>query len=279
MAASKTIDARQAAVESESGCAGAARALAAEKLAQYRRLGFVVRRGVFDAAEMAEFAAESERLLAERRELIDRNNLRCRFMPHVDSGEPLFEVFDPVTDLSPTFTRLAADPRILAIVASIYGEPASLFKEKLIYKPPGALGYDLHQDIPRQWAGFPRSFLTVLVPIDEATEANGCTEVFSGYHHEFIVAENSTTYMLPADAVDASRSVKLLLAPGDVAVFHGLTPHRSSPNRSTQSRRAFYASYNARSEGGDQRAKHYAEFHDKLKERLSAADRKATYFL
>jgi hypothetical protein len=278
MAASKTIDARQATAERSSECTGEARALAEEELAQYRGLGFVVRRAVFDASEMAEFAAESERLLAECAPLIDRHNLRCRFMPHVDGGEGLFEVFDPVNDLSPTFSRLSADPRILAIVESIYGEPAELFKEKLIYKPPGALGYDLHQDIPRQWVGFPRSFLTVLVPIDEATEANGCTEVFSGYHHEFIVAENGTAYMLPADAVDASRGVKLRLAPGDLAVFHGLTPHRSSPNRSTQSRRAFYVSYNARSEGGDQRAKHYAEFHDKMKARLSEVDRKATYF-
>lgn len=278
MAASKTIDARQSVAAKSAEREGGPHALAAQELAHYRRLGFVVRRGVFAAAEMAEFAAESERLLGECRGLIDRRNLRCRYMPRVDSGEPLFEVFDPVNDLSPTFARLSADPRLLAIVESIYGEPASLFKEKLIYKPPGALGYELHQDIPRQWAGFPRSFLTVLVPIDEATEANGCTEVFSGYHHEFIAAENSATYMLPADAVDASRGVKLLLTPGDVAVFHGLTPHRSSPNRSAQSRRAFYVSYNARSEGGDQRAKHYAEFHDKMKSRLSEADRKATYF-
>lgn len=235
-------------------------------------------RGLFAADEMAAIAAEAARLLSECAELIDRKNLRCRYMPHVDSGQPLFEVFDPVNDLSPELARLSADPRIMAVVESIYGEPACLFKEKLIYKPPGALGYELHQDIPRQWPGFPRSFLTVIVAIDAASEANGCTEVFSAYHHDFLAAENSEAYMLPADAVEASRGVKLLLAPGDAAVFHGLTPHRSAPNRAANSRRAFYLSYNARSDGGDQRAKHYAEFHQMLKQRLAPEDREAVYF-
>ena len=255
-----------------------ARALTAEELSQYRESGFVICRGVFAETEMAEFAAEADRLLSDCSKLIDRRNLRCRFMPHFDGGEPLFEVFDPVNDLSPTLERLSVDPRILAILESIYGEPASLFKEKLIYKPPGALGYDLHQDIPRHWPGFPRSFLTVLISIDEATAANGCTEVFAAYHQAFLGPENNHSYMLPADAVDPSRGVKLLMAPGDAAIFHGLTPHRSAPNRSGRSRRAFYVSYNARSEGGDQRARHYAEFHQKMKERLSPADRAAAYF-
>lgn len=278
MAAAKTTFSRPSDIAISSAYAGGSQALAADELEQYCRDGFLVCRQLFDAVDMAEYAAEAQRLLVESLQLVDRNNLRCRFMPHFESGEPLFEVFDPVCDLSPTFARLAADRRLLAIVEAIYGEAASLFKEKLIYKPPGALGYELHQDIPRSWSGFPRSFVTVLVAIDEATEANGCTELFSAYHHGFLGSENSDSYLLPADAVDAARGVKLLLAPGDAAVFHGLTPHRSGPNRSHQSRRALYVSYNARSEGGDQRAKHYAEFHEKMKQRLSAKDRKAAYF-
>jgi hypothetical protein len=253
------------------------RALSAEELDQYRRLGFLVRRRVFDAQEAAAFAAEAK-LLSERADLIDRKNLRCRFMPHVDTGEPLFEVFDPVNDLSRIFSQLAADPRILAIVESIYGEPPCLFKEKLIFKPSGAMGYNLHQDIPRQWIGFPRTFLTVLIPIDPATVENGCTELFSGYHHDFLLPDSSEAYMLPDECVDPARGVKLALEPGDVAVFHGLTPHRSAPNRSSQARRTFYVSYNARSEGGDQRAKHYAEFRDWIKERLPAGEAEAVYF-
>ena len=249
------------------------------ELGHYCEHGFVIRGCVFSPDEMADLAEECDRLLRECRHLIDRHNLRCRFMQHADGGEPLFEVFDPVNDISPLCARITADPRLLAIVESIYGEPACLFKEKLIYKLPGASGYQLHQDIPRSWTGFPRTFLTVLIPIDRPSDENGCTELFSGYHHDFLFPEQQDLYMLPDDCVTESRSLKLLLQPGDVAVFHGLTPHRSAPNRSTSTRRALYVSYNASSDGGDQRAQHYVEFHEFLRKRLPADAIEAMYFL
>ncbi|HVC92121.1 MAG TPA: phytanoyl-CoA dioxygenase family protein [Pirellulales bacterium] len=252
--------------------------LSASELDDFRRLGFVVRRRVFAPDEMAELAAEAERLLSERSDLIDPKNLRCRYMARENSGEPLFDVFDPVNDISPVCERFTSDARIVGLVDSIYGEPCSLFKEKLIFKLPGAMGYHLHQDIPRTWEGFPRSFLTALVPIDRPSDENGCTEIFTGYHHDFIVAEGGDHYHLPDDCVDLARRVKLLLEPGDVAIFHGLTPHRSGPNRSTTMRRAFYISYNARGEGGDQHDFHYREFHAFMRKRLAPDESKSMYF-
>ncbi len=253
--------------------------LSTSELDDYRTLGFVIRRGVFPADEMRELSGETERLLTERRDLIDWCNLRCRFMAHVETGERVFEVFDPVGDISPVCARFAVDARILGMVESIHGETACLFKEKLIFKPAGALGYNLHQDIPRYWEGFPRTFLTVLIPIDRATEENGCTEVFSGYHDGFLSpADRPDAYMLPDDCVDSSRRVRLLLEPGDVAIFHGLTPHRSAPNRSHSMRRALYASYNARSDGGDQRARHYREFQERMRANYDPQAREKIYF-
>jgi hypothetical protein len=249
------------------------------ELEEYRQSGFIVRRGTFAAEEIAELTAETNRLLTERGDLIDPYNLRCRFMPHVDTGEKLFEVFDPVNDISPVCARITSDDRLLGMVESIMGEPACVFKEKLIFKPPGALGYNLHQDIPRYWVGFPRSFLTVLIPIDPSTEENGCTEVFGGYHHDFLSpADRPDLYMLPDDCVDRARRVTLVLEPGDVAIFHGLTPHRSAANRSGDMRRVFYVSYNARSDGGDQREKHYREFQERMRQRLAPDATVPPYF-
>ena len=248
----------------------------ADQLTQYATQGFLICRGVFARHEMAELDAESAALM-RRHDLISPRNLRCRFMPHHASGEPLFEVFDPVNDIAPICTRFTADPRLLALLESIYGEPPLLFKEKLIFKPPGARGYNLHQDIPLSWANFPRSFVTVLIAIDESTRANGCTEVFAGYHHDFL-SPNPAEYMLPDETVDPAHRAWLELSPGDVAIFHGLTPHRSEPNRSSQTRRTFYVSYNAASDGGDQRAAHYSEFQDKMRARLLAQSPDDVFF-
>ncbi len=251
--------------------------LSSEQLREYETHGFLVLRDVFHADEIGELLAETERLLTERRDLISPNNLRCRYMAHHQTGEPLFEVFDPVNDVSPVCERFTTDPRIVSAVESIYGEPACLFKDKLIFKPPGATGYRLHQDIPLGWKGFPQSFVTVLIPIDASSTGNGCTEVFAGYHSGHL-SSNPSEYMLPDELVDETRRVNLELEPGDIAVFHGLTPHRSGPNRSGGMRRALYVSYNAISEGGDQRAAHYAEFQSKTRQRLEAQSAEPVFF-
>lgn len=254
-----------------------AQGLGLDLVREYKEHGFVILRNVFRPDEMQCLLAESERLLAECKDLIDPNNLRCRFMTHHQTGEQLFEVFDPVNDLSPVCERFCFDPRIVSVVSQLYGEPACLFKEKLIFKPAGALGYKLHQDIPYCWTGFPRSFLTVLIAIDPSTRENGCTEVFSGYHDRFL-STDECSYMLPDETVDSATRTFLELNPGDIAIFHGLTPHRSEPNKSDQMRRVLYVSYNAQSEGGDQRESHYAEFQTKLRCYFEAKATAPLYF-
>ena len=157
-------------------------------------------------------------------------NLRCRWQNNVFTGECTFETFDPVIDLSPACERLARAPPAARPARDLYGEPACLFKDKLIYKPPGVKGYGLHQDWIA-WDGFPRSFLTVLVPFDPADRDNGCTVVYPGYHRGGpLTPQDGQYHELPADTVDESKAVPLVLAPGDVAVFGGFTPHRSDPN-------------------------------------------------
>ncbi len=251
----------------------------AARKSDYDRDGFVIVRGLFGADDIAAALAEAERLLVERRDLISTKNIRCRWQPNVVTGAACeFETFDPIVDLVPVCRRLALDARLLAVLAELYGEPACLFKDKLIYKPPGVKGYGLHQDWIA-WPGFPRSFLTVLMPFDAAGVDNGCTEVFPGYHtHGSLSAEDGQYHELPAATVDEAKGVPLELEPGDVAIFGGFTPHRSAPNRSPRWRRQLYLSYNKLSDGGEQRAKHYDEFHRWLRVKYAEYNKTDVYF-
>ena len=251
--------------------------LTAGDLERWRRDGYVIVRGLFGAAEMAELSDEAWRL-THQRDLIDKHNLRCRFQQTHDDSDCLWETFDPVIDLSGLCGRFATDPRLLDVLHGLYGEPACLFKDKLIFKQPGTRGYRLHQDWIA-WPGFPRSFLTVLIPIDAADAANGCTEVFPGYHAGGPLApEDGEFHHLPAGTVDEAAAVPLALDPGDVAVFDGFTPHRSAPNRSGGWRRQLYLSYNKRSDGGDRREAHYEEFRAYLGRKYAEYGITDTYF-
>jgi 2-aminoethylphosphonate dioxygenase len=252
-------------------------ALAREHQEQYHRDGFVKVPAVFSPGEASEFRQEADRLF-QRTDLIDSDNIRCRWQNHVETGECRFDCFDPVIDLSPTMENLARDSRIIGAVSALYGERACLFKDKLIFKPPNAAGYGLHQDYI-SWESFPVSFVTVIVAIDPADAANGATEVFPGYHKfGSLSAKDGMYHELTAQQVDLSKGVVLDLGAGDIAIFSGFTPHRSGPNRSDQWRRLAYLSYNAFSDGGDQREKHYAEFKTWLMERYAEYGKTNIFF-
>jgi hypothetical protein len=248
-----------------------------EQARQYAADGFVVLPSVFTPEEMAELDREASALWW-RKDLIDKDNIRCRWQNHVETGECTFECFDPVIDISPLVARMADDPRILEPLRDIYGEPACLFKDKLIYKPPGAVGYGMHQDYIA-WKTFPRTFVTVLIAIDAADSQNGATEVFPGYHKQgAIMPEDGMYHEIPLEKIDLSRGVELYLQPGDVAIFDGFTPHRSAPNRTDTYRRQLYLSYNAEHDGGRQRDAHYTYFHEWLVARYAEYGKTNTYF-
>src|SRR5689334_5311413 len=90
-------------------------ALGAPECDFFHEYGYLIVRDVFPAELMAEAAREAETLL-ERRDLMDVQNLRCRWQTNVHTGECTFETFDPVIDLSPVCERIAFHPRLLAIL-------------------------------------------------------------------------------------------------------------------------------------------------------------------
>ena len=248
-----------------------------QQRALYEELGFIFVRSLLDPA-VIEKALEEAITLRERHDLISTRNLRCRWQTNVRTKECQFETFDPIIDLSPACEALARDAGLMAVLAELYGEPACLFKDKLIYKPPGCPGYGLHQDWIA-WDGFPRSFLTVLIPLEPATLANGCTVVYPGYHRNGSLSVTDGNYHeLPAEIVDESIAVPLELNVGDVAIFGGFTPHRSAPNMTNGWRRQLYLSYNKTSDGGDQRDAHYQEFHCWLRKKYAEYGKTEVYF-
>ncbi len=235
---------------------------------QYRSFGFLVLESFFSPSLIAKVASDADALSAQQ-EVIHADNIRCRWQSHLQTGEPILDTVDPVTDLSPAIAKLAKSDSLMELMTELFDEPAFLFKDKLIYKPPGALGHAPHQDYI-YWPSFPKSFTTVLVAIDSADEQNGCLSLFRGHHTKgYLSPRDGDFHDLSESLFPASSRVELRLKPGDIAVFGCFLPHGSPPNRSARFRRHLYLSYNAGSDGGDLRQKHYDEFHGWLKRRYA----------
>ncbi|AMV33202.1 Phytanoyl-CoA dioxygenase (PhyH) [Pirellula sp. SH-Sr6A] len=244
---------------------------------QYHEEGYLTLKQFFAPEKIEELGKDVDRVLVENRAILDPRNMRVRFKPHHATGANLLEVLDPIADLSPVAKSLTMDDRLLSVLFDLYGEPAELFKDKLIYKPPGALGASLHQDWIA-WPGFPTTFLTVLVAIDPFTEKSGATEVYPRGHLNGTLSPMDGKHHVLSEEQMECEPVSLVLDPGDIAIFGCMVPHRSSANTSDTSRRGYFISYNARSDGGQQYPKHYQEFHSWIRSRIPTGHEDRLYF-
>ncbi len=223
-------------------------ALTDSDLRAYHERGFVTVRGVLSATEIENMAAECDRLWS----LVptDRSDPRVQWRRHVD-GSMVADRIDPVLDISPPFDRIARDSWFLAAAERVLGEPAAVFKAKLIMKRPGTMGYGMHQDYP-YWEslGAPaRDYLIAFVAIDRFDAESGATEMFRGYHGAHLPPPPDDPLDTDERHIDPGRGVLMELAPGDVTLMHSLTPHRSAPNRSPHGRRSLILTYAAARHG------------------------------
>jgi len=224
----------------------AARTESDPQLREYWTRGYIALRGLFTAAEVADWSAECDRLL--KSEYVFKSNIRTPF--RMNSGDRP-ERIDPVVDISPLFSRVVADRRVTDVVAAIFRDKPLLFKDKLIFKAPGTEGYTMHQD-QAYWQLCPADdILSVSIQIDGANAANGCIELFPGYHGKLLTPPQARMQMSPEAVaqIDLSTGEKIETQPGDVLIFHSLTPHRSERNTDTVSRRSIYLTYSAARNG------------------------------
>ena len=240
----------------------------------YRAEGWLHLPHAFDANDVREWQDECERL-GRTSGLFDPRNLRTHVMgSEVRSRDRI----DPVIDMSPVFAALVSDPRVVRPVAKVLGDEPTLFKDKLILKPPGARGYDCHQDFA-YWQSFgipPGALVTVVVAIDAASPENGGLEVFPGQHMALLCPPGSTDDVDAAD-LDPPIGVIPVLEPGDLLLLHSLMPHRSATNNSPNRRRQLFVTYSARSYGDLYRS-YYERQRSKRLEALPRDQRRHSYF-
>ncbi len=233
---------------------------------EYQATGFIVVRGLFAPAEIAAWQAECNRLLAQ--DWVHPQNIRTPFR-HNSGQTP--ERIDPVVDVSPPFAALVADRRITEVVGELLDDRPLLFKDKLILKLPGTDGYTMHQDWAWGWQGLcpADDILSVSIQIDGADPQNGGIELFPGYHDRLLTPPGLQTNFRAEELalVDPARGENITTEPGDVLIFHSLTPHQSGRNLSDRPRRSLYLTYNA-ARAGDLRGQYYEAY----KERTGQGD-------
>jgi ectoine hydroxylase-related dioxygenase (phytanoyl-CoA dioxygenase family) len=131
------------------------------------------------------------------------------------------------------------------IAATLLGERAIIYKEKIDCKHAGGTGYAPHQDAAAY--RYVNYHVTCLVAVDAMTPDNGCLAFALG-HPQRLLRRDSTGCIDPQIA-DKLEWIRVPVPAGGVLFFSSYAAHRSGPNCSMEQRRALYLTYNAVSEG------------------------------
>ncbi|PHH70521.1 hypothetical protein CDD82_7055 [Ophiocordyceps australis] len=182
------------------------------------------------------------------------------FMPYEEinaSGQRVLCRTENFVDAHSGFNSLLRGDRLVQLVGSVSGEAMRLFKEKINYKLSGSGGFAPHIDANAYTHIAKVKHLTVLLSVDQSSQANGCLEVVAA-SHDMDIPLDETTRCIQDGWVKRQAWTPIELEPGQLVIFSSHLAHRSGANRSKHSRRAIYATYNCASEG-DLHQEYYAD--------------------
>lgn len=205
-------------------------ALTAEQVADWRRNGFLAPFPLLSGAERQHCLDGLDRFESWLGEPVNgAAELKWRTMPYL---------------LMPWAARLARDPRILDRVEALLGPDILIYTGTFFIKEPDSPTIAAwHQD-STYYGLSPADEVTVWIALTRADEAAGCMETlpFDGsprqMRHRTRIVENSVNRASQriVEPLDDARAVPMPLRPGEFSMHHGLTPHRSGPNRSNHRR-------------------------------------------
>ena len=145
-------------------------------------------------------------------------------------------------------TKVIDDKSIKTILSKLFRNKATLFKEKINFKPPGCGPDKLHQDSQAGWNKYAKDYINVLLSLEKSTNTNGCLHIdISGNNCSKLV--NKKMKPLKMKELKNPRFKKLLLNEGDLVFFNSYTPHFSHSNNSKKSRSQIYLTYNKEKDG------------------------------
>jgi ectoine hydroxylase-related dioxygenase (phytanoyl-CoA dioxygenase family) len=225
---------------------------------EFYEVGFLVLRGVFSAAEMAEVSAGFDRLQATAAALKadsanamimhDGSQFVLRAAP--DGGASSIRRVVWVGAAEPVLDRYGEDPRLLAIARDILGTTAGdhLINQAHFKLPNDGISFPWHQDSQHRGYGTAAwtdvngrgSYCQMALAVDASTVENGPLKFIprscADGHLALKYREDDQT---EDPRIRAQDAVSIIAEPGDLAVFGPYTIHGSEPNRSTAPRRVF----------------------------------------
>ena len=220
------------------GPTGKFRVLTEDQAVQYNEIGGFVFDNMFSQAELDEILRDLDVIEEQANE----------FVKGVDQDQPSISraneiVFAPhLVTRSETARRFSKHNTLVQLCQDIIGAAVRLYWDQLVYKRPGTPDeFPWHQDNGYTFVE-PQQYLTCWVALTDATIENGCPWIAPGQHLQGTLHHTWTE--LGFKCLDhCDDAIPMPLTAGSVAVFSSLTPHRTGPNLTDATRKAYILQY------------------------------------
>ena len=213
----------------------------------YKELGVVKVEGVFNEVELDDINSEVINL---SKALVDMPT--GSHVNFADAEKKIINSIHRLEEIDTTLKHYAAHPSILQIAKSVLGEDPVFFSIQLFLKPASkGLATPAHQD-NAYWQLSEPGGITIWAALDHVDETNGAVQFIPGSHLQGNVKHNKSVNTPGSSRVvddkylDGKDWVSFTLNPGDCTVHGGLNIHRSSINKSGNSRRALLFNFKAK---------------------------------
>lgn len=212
--------------------------LSNEQVEAYDRDGFFLFEGAFTAEEIAELTAALDPFEAEVED----------FLRTQENGELFISKADAITFVphmvlkTQTAKAFARHPVLAKITKDLLGPNARLYWDQTVFKKPeNPRPFPYHQDNGYNFIE-PQIYLTCWIPLVDVDETNGCPWVVPGLHTLGTLAHKTTKlgYEIFTSHLD---EVPVPAKAGDIVVFSSLTPHKTGPNLTDQTRKTYILQY------------------------------------
>jgi len=222
--------------------------LSSEERAAFDRDGYLVKRGLLNAAWIRRISDEID-ALHERMAQATPEGVGVSWETLSEGKPKRIRQLMNSEKVSPGLNESVRSATVLDIVEDLMGQDISLFHSKLLMKAAhdGTIT-PWHQDYS-YWVKKENRpvHLNAMLAIDAATKENGCIQFVPGSHKQGLLPhdrkEQAFGLFLPGYFQPRPDAVLVEMAPGDCVFFGPLVIHGSDSNRSTKDRRANTVAY------------------------------------
>lgn len=232
----------------------------ADYVSKFRRDGYAVLRGFFNAQEVAETGAAIDQIHAEgvaHGRSFRHGNLFYKVTPQT-GGEPLVRMVQWPSYHQKVLDRVRLDPRFAAMLRPLIGGDVKQIINQLHWKVPGGMGdFAWHQDSrfrkPDEcYRNLGTSYVQTGLAIDPHNPQSGGMRFIPRSHlagdldldtDTEVLGNAMADEVLESVGLSSDDVIDLDLAPGDLALWNPYLVHGSGTNRSDHQRRLYINGY------------------------------------